>query len=169
MSKKTDVPDNQSGTVEFAPWPTEVQNDNLAFVGIRYGGYAQVNHRDDEQGIELTLDYARQDCCLEATFISREKKTGVVFSFDGVSAFRVLDEHGLTELWVASAREARPASTTFKVKGHGWQRESELSWIMGGCEFSYMIATSCDCLEVITDREPTISYVPAVVWKRAVK
>jgi hypothetical protein len=169
MYNQTDAADYQNSTVEFAPWPTEVQNDDLAFVGIRYGGYTQVSHPEDEFGSELTLDYAPQDCCLEATFISREKKTGVVFSFDGVSAFRVLDEHGLTELWVASGRNARPASTTFKVKGHGWQRESELCWIVGGCDFSYMVATSCDGLEVVTDREPTISYVPAVVWKRAVK
>jgi len=114
----------------------------------------------------LTLDYADSETTLEATFISREKMAGVVFSFDDVSGFRVLDEHGLDELWNASKSTPRPVSTTFKVKGHLWQTESELSWIMKSCEFSYMIATNWDCLEVITNSEPSTKIIPAIVRKK---
>ncbi|HEY0013468.1 MAG TPA: hypothetical protein VGB79_11545 [Allosphingosinicella sp.] len=100
---------------------------------------------------------------LEATFLSREKRAAIVFAFASVSAFRVLDEHGLVDMWNASADSPRPARTTFKVKGHKWQEESFLSWFMPGCEFSFMIATGWDCLEVVANGEPIIELRAATV------
>ena len=140
-----------------------MQDDDLTLVGVKYGGHAEIDFVKDGAAIGLTLDYADDQDQLEATFISREKMAGVVFRFERVSAFRVLDEHGLVELWNASKNEARPASTTFKVKGHLWQTESELSWIMENCEYSFMVATLWDCLEVVADCEPDIQMIPAVV------
>lgn len=166
MTEKPRIDAERPNAIEFAPWPTEVENDDLTLVGVRYGGHAAIDFVKDDHTIELTLDYADSERGLEATFISREKMAGVVFHFDDVSAFRVLDEHGLIHLWNASKDTPRPASTTFKVKGHLWQTESELSWIMRDCEFSYMIATDWDCLEVVTDCEPSVEIIPAVVRKK---
>jgi hypothetical protein len=163
MTQTPETSEEEQKIVQFAEWPTEVQDDNLTLVGIRYGGHAQIDFVKDGAAIELTLDYADDQDDLVATFISREKMAGVVFRFERVSAFRVLDEHGLVELWNASKNESRPASTTFKVKGHLWQTESELSWIMWDCEHSFMVATNSDCLEVVTDCEPTIQMIPAMV------
>ena len=156
----------QRREIEFAAWPTDVENDDLTLVGVKYGGHAAIDFVKDNHAIELTLDYADSQNELEATFISREKMAGVVFRFNDVSAYRVLDEHGLVDLWNASKKKPRPASTTFKVKGHLWQTESELSWIMGGCDFSYMVATGWDCLEVISDSEPSVRIIPATVRKK---
>ena len=125
-----------------------------------------MNFVKDDHTIELTLDYADGQNELEATFISREKMAGVVFYFNDVSGFRVLDEHGLVDFWNASRDTPRPASTTFKVKGHLWQTESELSWIMRDCEFSYMVATNWDCLEVIAGCEPSVKMIPPVVSRK---
>lgn len=169
MSGMTDKPETiaeQPKTIEFAPWETDVENDDLTLVGVRYGGHAAINFAKDDHTIELTLDYDDGENELEATFISREKMAGVVFYFNDVNGFRVLDEHGLVDLWNASKDTPRPASTTFKVKGHLWQTESELSWIMRDCEFSYMVATNWDCLEVITGCEPSVKIIPAVVRKK---
>ena len=166
MTENPEIVAEQLTIIEFAPWPTDVENDALTFVGVRYGGHAAINFMKDDHTVELTLDYADSESGLEATFISREKMAGVVFSFNNVSGFRVLDEHGLVDLWNASKDTPRPASTTFRVKGHLWQTESELSWIMKGCEFSYMVATGWDCLEVITDCEPSVKIIPAVVRKK---
>ncbi|WP_114520478.1 hypothetical protein [Altererythrobacter sp. ZODW24] len=155
-----------SNGIEFAPWPTEVENDELIFVGVKYGGYAKTEFVQEGLSLELELDYGDESDGLEVTFISREKKAGVCFSFDNVSAFRVLDEHGLVELWSASSSTPRPAQTTFKVKGHKWQDESELSWVMSSCEYSFMVATGSNCLEVIANCEPTVTLLPATVTKQ---
>lgn len=166
MTEEPETIVEQQQTVEFAAWPTDVENDELTLVGVKYGGHGAIDFVKDDHTIELMLDYADNETALEATFISREKMAGVVFSFDNVSGFRVLDEHGLVELWNASKNTPKPVTTTFKVKGHLWQTESELSWIMGNCEFSYIVATSWDCLEVITDCEPSVKIIPAVVRKK---
>jgi hypothetical protein len=166
MTDKPELVAEQPNIIEFAPWPTDVENDYLTLVGLRYGGHAAINFVKDDHTIELTLDYADSERGLEATFISREKMAGVVFYLNDVSGFRVLDAHGLVDLWNASKNTPRPAATTFRVKGHLWQTESELLWIMRGCEFSYMVATDWDCLEVITDCEPSVKIIPAVVRKK---
>lgn len=150
-------------TIEFAEWRTEVENDQLTLVAIRYGGWAKTDLVQEGISLELAVGQGDTDGDLEATFISLEKRAGVRFAFENVSAFRVLDEHGLVDLWLASDDRPRPANTTFKVKGHKWQRESELSWFMADCEYSFMIATSLDCLEVVAKREPRVTMLPAVV------
>ncbi len=145
--------------VEFAPWSTSVENDHLTFVGLRFGGEDAITSVQEGITLSHTEPYAAPDCALEASFISLEKRLVAVFKFDEVSAFRVLDEHGLTELWQASSEALRPAGTTFKVRGHQWQNESELAWIMGGAEFSHMIATRWFCLEVVTRVEPRVELI----------
>ena len=104
---------------------------------------------------------------LEAVFLSHEKQAAVRFRFNNASAFRVLDEAGLLQLWEASSQNPRPAHATFRVRGHAWQDESVLVWIHGADKehFSYMIATGADCLEVITMDEPQVQVVPAIVTK----
>jgi hypothetical protein len=151
--------------IEFSPWPTEVENDTLTLVGLKYGGFSRVDYVQEGYSLELQLDYGDIEDGLEVTFISQEKKAGVSFYFEKVSAFRVLDEHGLVDLWNASANSPRPAQTTFKVKGHRWQEESELSWVMPNCEYSYMVATGFDCVEVVADCEPTVKLLTALVRK----
>ena len=166
MTDKPELVAEQPNIIEFAPWPTDVEDDDLTLVGLRNGGHAAINFVKDVHTIELTLNYADCERGLEATFISREKMASVVFYFRDVSGFRVLDENGLVDLWNAPKNTPRPASTTFRVKGHLWQTESELLWIMRGCEFSYMVATDWDCLELITDCEPSVKIIPAVVRKK---
>lgn len=120
-----------------------------------------------QERLELSATSFEMGTVLEANFLSKEKRSVVCFSFAHVSAFRVLDEDGLTELWHASAKTPRPAQTTFRVRGHKWQFESELSWLMGGTEdfYSFMIATDGDCLEVVSSKEPSIELRPAEVSK----
>ncbi len=98
MTDKPEIIAEQPQAIEFARWATDVENDDLTLVGVRYGGHAAMNFVKDDQTIELTLDYDDGEYELEATFISREKLAGVVFYFNDVSGFRVLDEHGLVDL-----------------------------------------------------------------------
>ncbi|HEX4739102.1 MAG TPA: hypothetical protein VH331_16240 [Allosphingosinicella sp.] len=76
-------------------------------------------------------------------------------------AFRVLDEHGLVELWHAMNEQRRPVgSSTFMVRNHGWSRESELSFMHGTRDgYSYIIATRLECLEIVAIDTPVIEQV----------
>jgi hypothetical protein len=153
----------QDGVV-FSEWPTEVSDDDLTLVGITYGGSGWVDFPQEGFGLALPEPSSPPDGDLEALFISREKKAVVRFSFRNVQAFRVLDEGGLVELWHASQNTPRPANTTFKVRGHGWQAESALEWLMSTTDnFSYMIATSLLCLEVVCSTKPSLELTPAVI------
>lgn len=169
MDDTSDRLESMPGAIQFEAWPTPVENDQLHLVSLRYGSAAKEVHIV-EDGIALRLpEYdALETDDLEATFLSREKRAVVVFTFSNVSAFRVLDEHGLTELWQASSTQPRPAKTTFRVTGHKWQEESFLSWVMASCEFSFMIATDWECLEVVSNFEPTIELRSAVVTNLSV-
>ena len=149
--------------IEFSQWHTEVENDELTLVGIKFGGHEKIEYVQEGVSIEMDFEQGRETNGLEAIFISKEKRVGVKFMFENVSAFRVLDEHGLVDLWNASKNNSRPARTTFRVKGHRWQTESELSWVMADCEYSFMIATGWDCLEVVAWGEPKITFLPAIV------
>jgi len=90
--------------VQFAEWRTEVENDDLTLLSLTLG-----------EGRSLT-----------AVFEAQTLRSQVVFAFAETRAFRVLDEGGLLELWAASRVHPRPASTTFRVRGHQWQAESPL-------------------------------------------
>jgi len=155
------LPSNNLGGVQFASWDTPVANDDLTLVSLRYGlSPSRVEYRDF--ALALT-DEGPHPHELEAVFLSREKLTAVVFGFNDVRAFRVLDEAGLVELWSASAQTPRPSNSTFMVRGHGWQKESDLLWFHGENQYSFMVATNWQCLEVVTSTQPTIEFRKAHV------
>ena len=163
MDQTTPPSEATPPSIVFAPWSTPIENDELSLVSLSYGG-ALTEVDCVREGFSLEVPASRSVCVgdLEAVFLSVEKKSVIIFRFERPMAFRVLDEHGLVDIWAASRETPRPAKTTFLVKGHKWQQESELSWFMGGIEFSLMIATNWNCLEVV-GAEPTIEIRPAVL------
>jgi hypothetical protein len=155
--------------VEFAPWSTCVETDDLHFfrLGFDLGSPLVTDFR---RGLSYSLPSVSNPRAheLEATFISIDKGAEIRFAFDDVIAFRVLDENGLLELWEASAITPRPAETTFRARGHAWANESFLVFLGDGesPRFSYLVATSDLCLEVVCSREPKVTEVgPAVITK----
>lgn len=150
--------------IEFAEWRTSVEFDELQLVDLKFQSTTSIGF--PQEGFSLRIPGAPllEQGCLEATFFSRQKRSIINFRFDTVAAFRVLDEHGLDDIW-ASPNRAKPASATFRVRGHQWQKESFLVWLHGTDknQFSWMIATGWECLEVVTDAEPEICEVPAMV------
>lgn len=154
--------------VEFSPWSTEVENDQLFLGRLSFEEGAPLVTLPEE-GLALSLPSGRtQDHALEATFVSSDKKAVIRFGFNGVIAFRVLDENGLLELWSASAATPRPAQSTFRARGHKWMDESFLVFLDRGekARFSYFVATNDLCLEVVCRDEPEVTEIgPAVVTK----
>ena len=155
--------------VEFATWPTPVENDDLHLGRLSFDlGSPLVTYI--QEGLSYALPPAgwRQDRELEATFISKDKKAVVRFCFDQVIAFRALDENGLLELWDVSSKIPRSARTTFRARGHAWANESFLVFLGEELKsrFSYFIATDDWCLEVVCVSEPEVSITgPAVINK----
>jgi hypothetical protein len=157
--------DYTANGVEFASWETVVQDDDLQLVGLSFRSGSWVRYPNEGFRLDLPEAESPEQPEIEATFLSREKRAAVRFRFAEVAAFRVLGEEGLLEMWEASKDNPRPASSTFRVRGHQWQAESFLVWFHGADDqhFSYMVATDSDCLEVVATAEPVLEMLPAVV------
>ena len=78
-------------------------------------------------------------------------------SFETANGVRFLDEHGLTELWGASNYKPKELGSCFRVRNHMWHRESPITFLFGmEGEWSYVIATMDECLEIVSAAEPRI-------------
>ncbi|WP_137930241.1 hypothetical protein [Mesorhizobium comanense] len=101
--------DNHFGDEAFAfqPWETPFENSDIELIDVDYS-----------EGGALIFRVRVQD-------------SGSIYRicFEHVSAFRVLDEHGLLELWEKTKEHGgRPARTTFKVRNHLWTKECPISF-----------------------------------------
>lgn len=165
MSDQPAVIDFTADGVQFAPWPIPVENDDLQLVSLNFGGSDEISYPNEGVSLGLPPDVTGvASQVLTASFFSREQRAVVTFTFKKVNAFRVVDEGGLLELWEASSKAPRPASTTFRVRGHAWQSESVLAWVHGTDKehYSFMIATGWECLEVVALEEPAVELRPAI-------
>jgi hypothetical protein len=152
----------QPSPVEFAPWSTPIENDRLQLVEVVYGGTGLLIDLPPEN-LRVEVPAGRDEALptLSARFLSLDKLKIYQISCWKPSAFRVLDEHGLTELWEAGGeQESKRGNSTFRVRNHLWNRESMLSFAMvGEGAYSYLIATDWDCLEIVTHDPPSVELV----------
>jgi hypothetical protein len=166
---ESSVLDLTADGVEFAPWSTIVENDDLHLGRVSFEiGSPLITFNQEGVSYGLPPAGTPQPYELEATFVSIEKSAVIRFSFNDVIAFRVLDENGLLEVWGASAATPRPAHTTFRARGHAWANESVLVFWDGGnrARYSYFVATMDWCLEVVSYSEPEVAEIgPAIVTK----
>jgi hypothetical protein len=123
------------GSFQFASWATPLADDIVDLLDVRYdAGTGDLQFRIGQSDSDETYSIA----------------------FKGVSAFRVLDEHGLLELWrMTEELDGRPGRTTFMVRNHAWCRESIVSFLPTD-GWSYVLATDGDCIEVVCANDPSI-------------
>lgn len=148
--------------IEFEAWDSEISDDELHVMQVQYlRGELQFGARTGDNEWTSYRRPAATDLPsdLRILLFSVTKESVYTVDFYGVSAFRVLDEHGLVEIWNAGQR---PNSAMFRVGGHGWTKESELSFLMAGQTYSWMIVTENDCVEVISGNIPKISFLEKV-------
>lgn len=145
--------------IEFAPWPTPFENDRLELVSMSYRGLGTIVELHPEN-TRLAVPPTREESApeLDAVFLSLDQLKLFRVSVPQSGAFRVLDEHGLTELWAASSEQGgRPANATFRVRHHGWSRESVLSFVTFASDgYSYIVATDWACLEIVCPEPPDV-------------
>lgn len=131
-----DFSDNvQENGVAFGRWETPFENARIELMAVAYG--------EDQS---LAFDIRVPDS--GATYRVR---------FEKVSAFRVLDESGLTEIWDRTGTGGgRPGSATFRVRNHRWTRESPLVFLASD-GWSHVVASDDDCIEIVAGTEPEIT------------
>ena len=140
--------------IEFSDWATPFQKGNLHIVEIRYGnGGFKIQDRDGNVSYEKNSGLEHGQFDLSVRVFSSTDGTLYLVKFVDVAAFRMMDEHGLTEMLAAPGF---PELRTFRVKNHHWFKESPLVWHMASQHWSYMLSTNDECLEVVGYEEPTI-------------
>jgi hypothetical protein len=163
-----DEPQWGDGTFEFGRWETPFENADVELMEV-VRGYGPLTRKDDEAAWERR-SLLKSPCEATLVVLVRIHQTNggqpgyfddplYRVSFQDASAFRVLDEGGLSEFWYQTKKlGGRPGQTTFRVRNHEWFTESLLPWIHGTEEgWSYVIATSDDCIEVVAAAPPVIT------------
>jgi hypothetical protein len=121
---------------EFGRWETPFENAGVWIESVVY----------DPPSLAVRVSVHQTEWHVSESALSPERTYRVGFS--RISAFRVLDEHGLLELWGNTQDEGRPGSCTFQVRNHMWTHESPLSFLMSD-GWSYVIATDAECVEIV--------------------
>lgn len=128
------VEQSNDAAFAFLAWETPFENSTIDLIGAEFS----------------------EDATL--TFRVRVRETGSIYrvSFAHVSAFRVLDEHGLLEIWKKTKEMGgRPGSTTFRIRNHLWTKESPISFLASD-GWSYVAASDDYCIEAVAGNMPTI-------------
>jgi len=103
--------------------------------------------------VNLTFDLWQLMITLEFS----ESSIPVYVRAESVKGFRVLDEGDILEFWNP---ETRPDGWMWKVKSGGWfDLESTRNGFVSGYhkDYSeYLVIGECDCVSIITDKEPEI-------------
>ena len=138
--------------VEFAPWETPFKNAELLVLDLRFQtGHGAHENETEDIGIDSPEENGREEPELIVRLLHCEDDAVYSLVFHGVGAFRLLDEHGLLELWQETSNlGGRPAQSTFRVRNHLWSKESHLSFFSFATDdWSFVIATDWECVEVV--------------------
>ena len=142
--------------MEFQSWPTPFENGSLWLVDLSWGTKEWTLEKSNGVKYLIKGDAKHEYHELVARVFHEESQTIYQLLFESVNGFRCLDEHGLTEVW----SEQRPKFNTFKIRGHGWHKESPLTFFMGNDgEWSHLIVTSDECLEVVCRESPIVKVI----------
>jgi len=126
------------GGIEFSPWKTPFESHLIEIERLEY---------DFKRGLRICV----YDVDTDIEYV-------VYFTIP--SAFRLLDEHGLCEIWDARAAHCVVLpQNTFKVRNHLWTRESPISFLESE-GWSFVLATQSDCVEVVSGKEPVMEASP---------
>ena len=142
--------------MEFQSWPTPFENGSLWLVDLSWGTKEWTLEKSNGVKYLIKGDAKHEYHELVARVFHEESQTIYELLFESVNGFRCLDEHGLTEVW----SEQRPKFNTFKIRGHGWHKESPLTFFIGNDgEWSHLVVTSDECLEVVCRESPIVKVI----------
>ena len=138
--------------MEFDTWATPFSEGEIHIVDLHWGARDWWIEYADGKRYETKAPFESENEALLVSIFHRESETVYLVTFEYPIAFRLLDEHGLVEVW---AEKQTPANC-LKVKGHGWSKESAISFAMGEDGWSHIIATGDECVEVVCSASPKV-------------
>jgi len=142
--------------MQFDTWSTPFEHGTIFLVDLSWGAKTWTLEKADGTKYEIKGNDKLDNVDLVARVFHLESEMLYEIAFGIVNGHRCLDEHGLTEIWSSNP----PQTNTYKIKGHSWHNESPLSFFMGNDnEWSYLIVTGDECLEVICRNEPSVGVV----------
>ena len=144
--------------VEFEKWETPFSAGGIFMVSVVWGqGPTELSSSHPPRRFRCNSDQPKETPALTACIFSFDQERLYSLSFEVVSGFRVLDEHGLTEIWGAEDYDSQVLGNCFRVRNHSWHKESPVTFLFGmPGEWSYLVTTLEDCLEVVSGSEPKI-------------
>lgn len=136
--------------MEIQSWETPIGNGDIFIINLVWGCRDWYVEYPDGLRYEVSTPGLTADDLKVQIFHSKTETLYEMYC-ESPGAYRMLDEHGLMEIW--SSDKILP--NTFKVSSHGWSNESPLSFFHHSKDgWSYIIATDGECLEVVTRLEP---------------
>ena len=139
--------------MEFESWLTPFDSGDVWLVDLSWGAKEWTLEYPNGKKYSVSGSKAHEEYDLIARVFHVESETLYNICYGVVNGYRCLDEHGLTELWNGNS----PKKNTFKVKGHGWHKESPLTFFMGNSEeWSHLLVTNDECLEVVCQKPPVV-------------
>lgn len=146
-----------SGAFEFDQWVTPFSDALIEILEVAYSPARPWPKDATPQYRTNSLLRSNNDSDLMARVYVYETDKMYRVTFDTISAVRLLDEGGLLELWGKTAEfGGRPGRTTFRVRNHGWTKESPISFLCAN-GWSFVIASQDECLEVVSANQPKIA------------
>ena len=145
--------------MNFESWESPFEDGTAWIIDISWGTSKWVLAKSDGSKVEIDGNSKHDNIDLIVRVFHEETEALYEVAYETVNAYRLLDEHGLLYLWSSE----QPKKNTFKIKGHPWHEESPLSFAMGNDqEWSHILVTNDECLEVICRESPRISKVKNV-------
>ncbi|MCG9656861.1 hypothetical protein VME0621_03071 [Vibrio mediterranei] len=142
--------------MEVKEWDTPFSEGTIYIVDLSWNGRHFSVTYPDGSGYELKGSERHKDYALIVSVFHEETETLYDVMFETVSGFRLLDEGGLLELWAVGEKFPNCAL----IKGHQWSKESPITFISGyEDEWSHLMATSDECVEIVSHKHPDIKLV----------
>ncbi len=145
--------------MEFGTWSTLFEAGKVWLVDLSWGTKEWTLEKSDGKTYKIMGNESHKNNDLIARVFHEDTESLYEISYEQVNGYRCLDEHGLTEIWSSN----HPTKNTFKVKNHGWHKESPLTFFMGNPdEWSHLLITDDECLEVICQSTPQIKLIKKI-------
>ncbi len=145
--------------MEVKDWNTPFSEGSIYIVDLSWNGKNfSIKYPDGNMyNLSGSKRHDKYPLIVSVFHVESEGVYDLMFKF--VSGFRLLDEGGLLEIW----NEGESFSNCALIKGHGWEQESPITFLSGfEDEWSHLIATENECVEVVSREHPEIKLVEKI-------
>lgn len=119
--------------IEFGQWITPIEKYEVDVLSVSYSAANELflPGKNREYLIENSQSQIPSHPDLIVRVLVRDTEQVYRIHFSNVGAFRVIDEHGLQEIIESIEPNNENINfNMFKVRNHGWSKESPLSFFM---------------------------------------